>query len=427
MNSKYLIAIIIVLIGIQIFPTRVEAERLFTSGFEMQADVAPVDMNRQLEFDNAGSSFWVTKIQTDIKHGGAAAMRAQATSSGTLNDFTFVASPVLTDMYLRFYFYIATCPAADAVIAAFWDTGVDANEGTLWLEPDCQLHLTDDEVTLDGQGTTVLNTGQWYRIEWNYDAGDQMIVRIDGVEEIDSGTHTGDNVDSISFGLNASTADVYYDDLAINDTNGSTQTSFPGIGYVVQMQPNGDGDNNNCLSGDSTSIDELTPDDDTSFCQLDDDAGTDILDVAVESSSNAGIASTDTVTLVQVGARFSALTAAAVTWNARVKSASGGTVSSGSTRGSATTAYWTNDDAVARTYSLTSYTDPTTGVAWTPTGTNSIDNMQIGILGSDANPDVKVTTLWANVEYVQVEVPSESTLKINYGTLRVDNGKAIIK
>ena len=53
-------------------------------------------------------------------------------------------------------------------------------------------------------------------------------------------------------------------------------------------------------------------------------------------------------------------------------------------------------------YRMTSYTDPTTGAAWVLTGPNSLSNMQIGVIITDANPDGWISTIWALVEYVPV-------------------------
>ena len=389
-------------------PNSAKADRLWSSGCEFQGDTGgAISDGLEWELPAANS----LEIYQTIKRSGLSSCRASSTVSTNTNiQYSFSSATVSTDMYFRFYLYINTAPSEDVNIFQVWDIGVDGAEGELFLEADRQLHWGDDELATDGQGTTVLNTGQWYRIEINYDAADQVLVYIDGVQELDSGTHTGDPIDSILWGFcggaggfcggDGATVDYMMDDWAINNTSGTSQTGLPGAGSIVHMQPDGGGDNNGCSAGTFADVDEITPDDNTTFCNLDADTGGDLLDVNTESSSNAGIGSNDTVTLVQVGIREAGVTAAAHTWEMRVKSASGGSATSGTTISSSLSTYSTNDDAVPRNYSVTAYVDPTTAVAWTPTGTNSLDNMQIGLNASDGAPDIKVSTLWGMVEYV---------------------------
>src|SRR3990167_2932160 len=128
------------------------------------------------------------------------------------------------------------------------------------------------------------------------------------------------------------------------------------------------------------------------------------------------ISSFDTITLIQVGVREAAGSAAQGSWKLRIKSASSGTVAEGSTTTHNDITYRTNGDALPRVYTLTSYTDPTTALVWTSTGTNSIDNMQIGIQVVDATPDINVSTLWALIEYVPASVTTSTTTTISTST-----------
>lgn len=379
-----------------ILPVAAEAGRLYTVGFEMMPSGGTYDFDDEAWDTQSGTAADMT-VDTTTKRTGLGSLRN--TGSGANIDHSFSSLTVATDLYLRFYYRIDDYPSSDKEIARFWDLGVDASEGALVIETDGQLHLTDDEGATDGQGTTVLALNTWYRIEFNYDQGDTMVVLLDGVEEVNSGTHTGDAVDTVAIGGTGASFDEYYDDVAFNDTSaGDGQTSFPGAGSVVYMQPNAAGDANGCSSGDFSSVDEIEPDDPTTLCVL--DQANDILDVNVESSSDAGIGASDTITLVHVGEREAGASASTHAWNTRIKSASGGTVTSSGVLNSASASSFTNDDAVPRNYAMKSYTDPTTGVAWTPTGTNSLDNMQIGINATDATPDINLTTLWAVVEFV---------------------------
>lgn len=93
----------------------------------------------------------------------------------------------------------------------------------------------------------------------------------------------------------------------------------------------------------------------------------------------------------------------------RVKSTSGGTVTSTAAADAGNATARTNPNGTtAFGRPLISETDPTTGSVWTPTGTNSIDNMQIGAsnVDADSTPDLWVLTMAAMIEYV----PSAGTV-----------------
>lgn len=397
--------------------------RLWSSGCEFQSD-APGNITAGLEF-TAGESLTTeddAKISTAIKRSGESSCHFNRDTDGQAIEHTqFVLNAVATDVYARVYIYIVAAPSEAANILTLWDRGVDALEGAVALNTDRTLSYRGDTGAADGTGSTVLALNTWYRIELNYDATDQAIVYIDGVQEIDASTHDGDSVDTIGIGIChpasgdtgvcgadlAASGEWHMDDIAVNDTSGTAQTGLPGAGSIVHMQPNAAGDANGCSAGDVTSVDEVTPDDGTSVCVFDADA--DILDVNAESSSNAGIGSSDAVTLVQVGIREGSVTGTqSQSWQTRVKSAASGSVTSSATIAHNDTTYKTNGDTEPLVYRVTSYTDPTTAVAWTPTGTNSLDNMQIGATAIDATPDINVTTIWGLVEYVPAAAPAGS-------------------
>lgn len=422
MNRSLLLLAIVFLIA----PQTTSAARLWSTGCEFQSDEGGNKSARQqLEFTEQVSTTSPADITiyTTTKHSGDSSCRFRATSDGrAFARNQFLAAQTSASTTHRFYFYLITAPTEDTPIYHVWDRGVDSWEGGIILETDRQLHWRDDDFTLDGQGTTVLSLNTWYRIELDYNDVTGATVYVDGVSELNAGAHDGDAVDSMGITLcsedtvtcgvgNLGQGEYLFDDIAVNDTSGGSQTGLPGEGNIVYMQPNAAGDSNGCSAGDSTSIDELTPDDATTICVLDADTGGDVIDANVESSSNAGIDSQDTITLVLVGIRAAGATAVSNTYNTRIKSASGGTTSNGTSMARTTTTYTTNGHTgagVTGAYSLASYTDPTTGIAWTPTGTNSLDNMQIGANASDGNPDVNVSTVWALVEYKDVAAAATS-------------------
>lgn len=414
------------LVALLMTPADVNAARLWSSGCEFQGD-APANIIADLEWGKSGGSS-ASQISTTQKHSGLSSCRIVITSSNFASlAQQFKSADDNGPFYFRFYFYLVTAPGATTDFIDLRATGT--TEQTLWINTDKTLELREnDETTVIASYATPLSTNTWYRFDYSYDATGTgaVTIKLDGTTIMSDTTFNGNGIADFEMGLSIhetnTTGEWYFDDIAINDTTGSAQTSYPGPGSIVHMQPDGAGDNSGCTAGDWSSVDEITPDDPNTICTLTTDGGGDILDTTVESSANAGIDSFDTVTLVQVGIGEAAASAASESWNVRVKSASGGTTSSGIVTTHDDTTYRTNGDVEPRNYTLTSYTDPTTGVAWTPTGTNSLDNMQIGANSVDANPDINLTTLWALVEYVDGVAPSLTVprgLRVLSGKLRI--------
>jgi hypothetical protein len=217
------------------------------------------------------------------------------------------------------------------------------------------------------------------------------------------------------------TCEMYADDYATNDHTGTSQNSWPGSGKIVHLNPDLAGDTLQWQSSASATqgtatlaaIQEVTPDDATSYNKRTTNAPTTtpVDDWNVGSSSGAGIAASDAISLVAIGFRGGAIstTASGRSIKTRAKSAASGTVSSSATI-PVNVNGWCTWHAAAATqfYQHYIYTDPTTAVAWTPTGTNSLDNMQIGYQAdvSSAN-EIRVSTVWALVEYVPAASKSQ--------------------
>lgn len=382
--------------------------RLWSSGFELNTTGANV------EFASASGT---PVIGTSVVHSGDYAMETSSLVSGTSRhlDYIFIGIATAGPLYFRFYFRYDTLPTAPNTVFRLLGGGTTVASVRLSNTGALILAVTSSN-TVVGTSSTILTQGAWHMVEVLFDAtpagGSEVIeLKIDGSVEVTSSTQTlAANLDRIRFGGNignlAQTTGVWYiDDIAVNDSTGSAQTGYPGEGSIVHLRPNANGDNAMGSRGGADSgsdwgqIDEVTPNDATDYYILDVD--NDIIDVGVDSSSDAGIGSSDTISLVQVGIRLAGASAAQYTGNVRLKSASGGTTTNVNVINASETSFFTNGTLTGgKNYLITSYTDPTTGVPWTPTGTNSLDNMQIGALAVDATPDIYVSTLWALVEYV---------------------------
>lgn len=405
--------------------------RMHHTGWELNSQTVG------MEADDVGSggTGTILSVVTSPVRSGTYALRFKSGTAGTVfgfNEFVFTTMVTGRTYYQRFYFRYATLPnVSTEFIAAATNSGFTAgwellfsSTGTLTL-----ARFSNDAAI--GSASSALSVDTWYRIEVAHVfATNTYTAYIDGVQ---FATGTGDTsaaINRINLGIdgpnnNTTAGEWFFDDYAINDDQGTAQNGLPGSGKIVHMHPDGAGDNNNALSGTFADVDEVTPDNGTTIAVL--DADNDILDVTCEASSVPGIGASDTVTLVSVGIREAAASAAQESWALRVKSASGGTTTQGTTKTHDDTTYRTNGDAQPRNYTLVSYLDPTTGVAWTPTGTNSLDNMQIGVIAIDATPDINVSTLWALVEYIPA-APAGGSIKTLNGlaeaSMKTVNGLA---
>lgn len=380
--------------------------RLFSSGFELNSAVSLMEWTTVTVVN-------VPTIDATTKRSGGFAMRIQTVTGSAVGGMnrTFTATPAAGPYYARFYLRIATAPGATTTIF-FWEDDTTVGEAT----GGGQIKLTTGRIlqlfnstTQIGSDSAALSLDTWYRIECLYDAtpaGGNQVLRayIDGVEFAGAATLTiaDVTVNTIGIGTNldteaASTGDWYFDDVAVNDSTGTVQTGLPGEGKIVHIHPSAAGDNA-APTGTFEDVNEVTPDDATTKIDLNNIG--DIADYNCEASSVPGIVSSDTITLIEVGVRL--LQAGASSYQLRIKSAAGGTTTSSTASAAVTSNYKTNPlGTTEMQHRLVSYLDPTTGVAWTPTGTNSIDNMQIGISSGDAD-DLDVSTLWALVEYVLI-------------------------
>lgn len=336
--------------------------------------------------------------------GGSYAMRCNpsgATAYATKNTSAMGGGDVWT---WRFYLYIATLPGAAMRI---W-TQTGSNSIILNTNGTLQVYNESGGANV-GSASSALSTATWYRIEiqgtWDTDG---TIAWLDGTQFCNATGKVNGSSFKLGCGVTGTTgtADLYFDDVAWNDSTGATQTGQPGSGTILHLYPNAAGDFAEGAAGGSSpaatawqSMNTIPPADATTFWELRTDSSAsstspDRVDVNVDAFSP----SADSITLVQVGARLKPLTNASCSWVPRIKSQASGTLVEGTTAAITGTAFVTHDDtATAQSYKLTQYTDPQAGGAWTPT---LLGTMQIGARAPDGAPNVDITSLWAVVEYV---------------------------
>lgn len=392
--------------------------RKWTTGFELQSASDGVEWSQ---------GFGTPAISTTVKHSGSASFRANPTSATAYFRKNGIEAvfPIATAQngYIRFYLRIASAPDAQCTIIRVLDDGGTVKV-SMRLNTDRTLELWENSSPAQiGSDSPALDIDTWYRIEIaivssNINRFTDISARIDGVDfAAASGLSISYSTGDIRLDIGATsvcTTDLYFDDVAVNDSSGSNETSYPGEGHVICLRPDGNGDNVGMGSrggtdsgADWSQVDEVTPDDATTYYILPDN--NDILEVTVEDPVGAGIGTGDTVKFVQVLSRQRAATSSVMGYNNRIKSASGATVLETNDLGGSST-NWITEDRPGR--NAVAYVDPTTGSAWTVTGTNSLSNMQIGQRARDAAPDVWLTALWAMVEYV----PSSGGVTVNAAT-----------
>lgn len=396
--------------------------RVLSSGFELQSvGSSTKEWDRPYSTSNLFGS-----ISTSIKRSGAASLRingniALGSGVGVAQD-THTLANNNRKTWFRTYVLFESFPTGNAAgVMGIADNTNFANVVVMInASGQAQYYWNNGtDFTAVTPLSSALNLHQWYRFEIFLDTTTSSSwsgeFRIDGATvSTFSGANGGNFVNagcqlfSEPFAGTATGVDQYYDDAAANDANGSFQNSWPGEGKIVHLYPNAAGDNNAWRTGPTdaagttnnfTFVDEVNPDDGTTYIKRS-TAGTPIDDYNVDTSAAAGLGASDTISVVQVGARVGANSNTSTQRDAklRIKGQSGGTVVNGTTVFWNSTIWVTHLVVVPANYTLTTYTNPQTGAAWTPA---TLDTMQIGLQAntSSAN-EIRCSTLWALVEYI---------------------------
>jgi len=406
--------------------------RLWTCGFELQTLAANVEVT---------SATGTTAISTTVHRAGTAALRCNPTAgTGYIEQHLDTASAVKRTFH-RFYLRLAALPSATTTIYAIGQASLFPLH--LRLQADGSLRLRDANTSTDvGSASAPLAPNTWYRVE--IDAADSgstattrpVVAYLDGTAFSGTAMISGTpGFSRIRAGIQTTaTGDLYIDDIAVNDTAGTAQTGLPGPGNVVHLRPDGTGDSNDWDSGPGgttpapannyTRLRETTPDDGTSYNQTS-LSGTHLIDdVTLQSTASAGIGASDDITLVSVGGRIGSTGTVAASLVYRIKSEPGGTVAESPSVSVALNGWATHKAAAPFVYQLTSYTDPQTGAAWTPT---RLDTAQIGYRANVSQiTSRRVSTLWALVEFVpDTSGPGTPAAELtdDFDTPTVDTGR----
>lgn len=400
-----IVAILFGLISNASFPSTTLGEagaantaRLWSSGAELNSLTPDMEIT--------SSSGTTPTIDATTKRSGDFAYRANTSSNTATIYKTWATAAQTNKFWFRTYIYVATTPGSEIGILQIGN-GSSAKIGVR-LNSDRSIELWNEEDnTIIGSASSVLTAATWYRVEVFVDtstaASTDATLLLDGTLVANSTAEpltTG--VERYSWGvLTSSTSDIYFDDIAINDSTGRAD-NWAGEGKIVHLQPDATGDNS-AWTGTNTDVDEVTPNDNTDF--LASSTATQIEDVNLESATSAGMTAGDFVKLVSVGQRYRRCNsgfACAPEGNdihkLRVKAAASGTVEDVSIADAEVTNYQSQTTTATHLYQLTLYDLPgTSTVGWK---TTDLDTTQLGVENVTVDQGTRISTLWLLVEYV---------------------------
>lgn len=383
--------------------------RLFSSGFELQSTTANVEW----------LSVYNSSISTTVYHGGNASLQIASLASGTPEGVSINIKSSNSDgpFYMRTYIRIVTAPSAENRIFKYRST-TNVYMVYVTLDNNRQLRLYDEDGSI-GSASSALDLLRWYRLEVKFDASggvsaDSAEAKIDGSSFASSSTRDfSSGIMRLDFNGNGNAEEQtvgewYFDDVAVNENIGTTQNGYPGAGYIVHLKPNAAGESSQWANSGGPSnnyecLDETTPNDVTDYVYTS-NVGY-FTAVNITDTSTAGITSGSTISLVQVGIRFteSAATQSGVTLGVSDDTTTNPYQESESLD-ITTTTWYTNSTTSVVPYYLIGYTRPYVSSSWT---TSTLDTSQIAVRLSDDGDtqSMRVSTLWMLVDYI----PSPNT------------------
>jgi len=216
--------------------------RLMTSGAEVYYVFSGVSGS---DPDGTSSGGLTTTRDTSVFRSGAASFKNDTGAGNSTGGPSFGFGVGTSEIFARAYIRLEQMPASTSHIMGFdVSSGPAARVSSSGL-----LTLRDRTGGGDvqiGSGSTTLTTGVFYRIEMRFKVGagatDEVELRVDGsVVQASTGLNIQDGTPAtlqVGWLSTAGTNHVnYVDDIAINDSTGSFQNSWPGDGKVVLLVP----------------------------------------------------------------------------------------------------------------------------------------------------------------------------------------------
>lgn len=380
--------------------------RLFTCGFEE---------------NNFTATMWslstgtTPTIATDQKHSGTYALKC-ATSGSTALVARYLANVVTAgSLYYRLYLYIANDPSAD--VSLFENRNQDAaTKGVAlqYITASQVLRLKNFITATVADFSSTISPATWYRVEIEHaiaNVGGSMTARLyagDSTTLVEEQSITNEDtlpghIQNNYFGvfLTNSTSEVWFDDIAINDSadpGDGSNMSWCGPGKIALVYPDTDTATIEWTPNTGTDhanlVDDVpgTPDDATTYNGDTQATNIDRLNV---SALPAEVTSDADILLVDVYAR----------------------VGNNSTTGSPSMLLYLWDEGGTLTPGPSLSTDIN---GWRICATNehlvynagsktkdNVNNFDLGYKGNTADGRNKwITALWANVEWIEAAAPT---------------------
>jgi len=370
------------------------ADRLFTCGFEEN------DLTNTMWSTTVGNA---PGLNTTSPHSGTYRMVTNNAAASSIVRAQLAANKTSGTLFIRFYFNTPTAAPASNVEIFRNQSNAASNALGVQLLTTGVLRLQNSVSSTTTDGAQVLAIDTWYRIEIRHliaDSGGEMELRLylgDSTSALETLSITNEdtmptNIALLRFGKGSSIGGVFrYDDIAINDAQGSFQNSWPGPGKIYLVKPDADVSVAWTKSGtpEATNwqgVDELpgAPNDATDFNS---DSGTTNVDrlglgdLGAEVTSDADIILADVYARVRGGA-------ASQTMILRIWD-QGGTSSDG--------------PSIAlpnATWGILTFTEHLVFNAGTRTKANIAD-FNAGYKGNSGASAKDVTALWVNVEWIE--------------------------
>jgi len=400
---KKLLASFLFIAFVLMAPASASAARLDTKGYELNSTTD------QMEFTlNSSVSVSTTNVRT-----GTYAGRVNA-AAGFWRQHVAATNQTTTG-FISVCVYIVAAPNASTQFLR-WSNISNTAVGNITMTTSRTLVLLKSDGTQIGSASSAIPLNTWTCVELSNDASTSpgtLTGRIDDGAGNWTTFATGANSNQGQWARALwgnvtgaqTTNDMYFDDVKINDSTGSAQTSFPGNTKVIYLRPNAAGDANGWTRGGSDSganwsqMEETPPNDITDYV-----LSTTLNQEDLYNMGNSGLASYDTINLVQQNVRYRADNAASnPTFKVEVEKTSGGTIAQGTGITPAATTWFTNAGSIPENPTLTLYQDPD-AVNWTST---TLDSMQTGIkITTDNTNNINATALWTAVDYTPGTPPA---------------------
>ena len=227
--------------------------RIFTEGFELK--------------DNVFFSTSAGSVSTTYKRSGAASWLVNNNTAKKTIDSA-------SEIFIRFGFFRSN---VNTTYLFKWYKDATELGSIRFSSVNGKINIYTGTGTLVDVGDLTIVHDTWYLLEAHIIISDTVGVieiRIDGVADATFSGDTKPGADTVINTLGYSTTqDVYYDDLAYNDTAGAVDNSWCGDGHVIALTPNANGDLSQLVGSDTNStdnyllVDDFPHDEDTTYVE----------------------------------------------------------------------------------------------------------------------------------------------------------------